>query len=163
VISAEGTREERKDTNTRRGSLKQPEDDEGWPSGAPPVGVTGKGIRASPEIRLRLGSKYLRFGLCSKGAPTWSWFVGASGSVEWIVGDKDLPMRNVRDPEFVDIKDADLPQLGEVDVVLFQGFRPGMTHEVWDKAGVGASVWCSRGLRAKERLPRGWSLTTKVM
>jgi hypothetical protein len=42
----------------------------------------------------------------SKGAPTWAWFVGASGSVEWIMGDKDLPVQNVRDPGFVNSKEA---------------------------------------------------------
>jgi hypothetical protein len=136
---------------------------EGWPAGVPRLGVTGEGVRDSREVRLGLGKKELKFGVWGKGTPTWAWFVGGSGSVEWIVGDKDLPVRNVRDPKFINSQDANLSSLGEVDVVLFQGFRPGMTHDVWSRTGVGAVVWCSRGLRAKERLPRGWSLTTKVM
>jgi hypothetical protein len=114
VKSVEGS-EDQKEKTMMRGRSKQPKDDEGRPSDIPKVGMTGKGIRASREIRLGLRSKDLRFGVWSQGAPTWSWFVGASGSVEWIVGDMDFPMQNARDPKFVNSKEADLPWSGEVD------------------------------------------------
>jgi hypothetical protein len=81
--------------------------------------------------------------------------------VEWTVGGKDLPIRNGRDAVFKEASVTRFEDLTEVDVVLFQDFRPSGQHAVWCRDSVEAIVWCNRGLRGKEKLPRGWSLTTK--
>jgi hypothetical protein len=124
-------------------------------------GVQGKGVRLSREIRLGLGRKEMSFGIWAKGSPTWAWYVGNAGSVEWMVGGSDLPFRNVRDTPHQDAKSTKWSELGKVDVVLCQDFRPGKQHEVWTCESVHAVVWCNRGLRGKERMPKGWTLTTK--
>jgi hypothetical protein len=81
--------------------------------------------------------------------------------MEWMVGGSDLPVRNARDIPFKKAKNTKWSDLEEVDVVLFQDFRPGKQHKAWAREDVNAVVWCNRGLRGKEVLPRGWSLTTK--
>jgi hypothetical protein len=123
--------------------------------------VGGKGVRASREVRLKIRSKETKFGVWAKNSPTWAWYVGNAGSVDWMVGGSDLPFRNARDAPFRDAKKTEWRDLEDVDVVLFQDFRPSKLHEVWSRDSVNAVVWCNRGLRGKETLPRGWSLTTK--
>jgi hypothetical protein len=56
-----------------------------------------------------------------------------------------------------------MTKLQEVDVVLFQDFKPGITHEVWLQRRVQTVVWLNQGLRGGERMPSGWSLTRKSL
>jgi hypothetical protein len=56
-----------------------------------------------------------------------------------------------------------LRELEEVDVVLFQDFKPGLTHAVWSQTRAQSVVRLNQGLRGRERMPEGWSLTRKVL
>ena len=124
-------------------------------------GVKGKGVQASRQIIVRGGM--LRFGVVSKGMPTWAWFVGSAGRVEWMLGGQDLPLRHTRDPKLVKYGEKGMNDLEEVDVVLFQDFKPGTNHEVWSQPRVEAVVWLNQGLRGRDRMPNGWSLTRKTL
>jgi hypothetical protein len=98
-----------------------------------------------------------------KGMPTWAWFVGSAGKVEWIIGGQDLPLRHPRDPELSKGGKEEMTKLMGVDVELFQDFKPGIKHEVWSQTRVQTVVWLSQGLRGGEKMPVGWSLTKQLL
>jgi hypothetical protein len=79
------------------------------------------------------------------------------------VGGNDLPLRHKRDAPHQKEREARWAKLAEVDVVLFQGWRPPLSHAAWSQAGVKTLVWFNPGLRKNERVPAGWSLTKKVL
>jgi hypothetical protein len=124
-------------------------------------GVTGKGVRDSRQVIVRRGS--LSFGVVAKGLPTLAWFVGSAGTVKWVVGGQDIPLRHPRDPEFARAGKEEWTRLGDVDVVLFQDYKPGITHEVWSEPKIQTVVWLNQGLRGGEKMPNGWSLTSKLL
>jgi hypothetical protein len=116
-------------------------------------GVEGKGVRASREVVIKQGG--IRFGIWARGTPTWAWFVGCTGHVHWMIGCKDLPMRQERDPAFIQSNEGDETKLDPVDAVLFQGCKPGQGHSVWAQREVSTVIWFNQGLRDKDKLPRG--------
>jgi hypothetical protein len=64
----------------------------------------------------------------------------------WTVGGNDLPLRHKRDAPHHKEREARWDKLAEVDVVLFQGWRPPLGHAEWSQAGVKAPVWFNQGL-----------------
>jgi hypothetical protein len=130
---------------------------------APAKGVMVAGIQDSREVRVRLGAKGLRFGIWGKECPTWARFVGISGDVRWMVGKGDVPVRNPRDTKFWLMGEAEIERLAPVDVVLFQGMRPGLKHGEWRVESVRMVVWLNQGFRGGERLPKGWTLTRELL
>jgi hypothetical protein len=127
----------------------------------PRRGVIRRGVRASREVIVGKGK--LRFGIWAKISPTWAWFVGGSGKVEWTIGGKDLPLRHQRDAPHHASKLAQWDKLAEVDAVLCQGWRPPFVHSVWSQPSVKTLVWFNQGLQRNEGLPTGWSLTKKTL
>jgi hypothetical protein len=125
-------------------------------------GVKGKGVRASREVSIKQAGG-IRFGIWAKDTPAWAWFVGCAGRVSWMLGGKDLPMRQPRDPKFLRINELEQTKLEPVDVVLFQGCKPGHGHSVWTHPEVTTVVWFNQGLRGEDKLPRGWTLTKKKL
>jgi hypothetical protein len=94
---------------------------------------------------------------------TVSWFVGGAGRIVWTVGGNDLLLRHKRDAPYHREKGICWEELAPVDVVLFQGWRPPLSHGAWSQAEVNILVWFNQGLRRQERLPTGWSLTKKSL
>jgi hypothetical protein len=92
-------------------------------------------VRESVAQVIHMGRSDQTFGVVSKGVPYWSWFAGGVGSCRWIHGNKDALVSGASKPEFNDLNKVELRELlkrDPVDVVLFDGCRPGANNPVWN-------------------------------
>ena len=72
-----------------------------------------------------------RIGIFSDAEPTWSWYVGCSGKIQWMVSDKDLPARTDTDPPWLLRSSTELGDLPQVEVLLVQGRWPEDSDRIW--------------------------------
>jgi hypothetical protein len=92
--------------------------------------VAHKGLIAEKAL-FTISKLSTRIGIFSDAEPTWSWYVGCSGKIQWMVSDKDLPARTDTDPPWLLRSSTELGDLPQVEVLLVQGRWPEDSDRIW--------------------------------
>lgn len=59
------------------------------------------------------------------------------------------------------MRDQTFESLDPVEVVLFQGLRPGTSHAVWSNSKVRCVIWYNHPFRSSDRRPIDWVITRR--
>ena len=101
-------------------------------------------------------------GVWVDGNPTWAWYVGSWGVVQWIYSDKERPGRIEGDPEHISrrVCAGNLPL---VEFILVQGEGPNKSFAIWEMNSLKAilRVGPAKERSAKTCAPPGWSMMSK--
>ena len=107
-----------------------------------------------------------RIGVVSDGHPSWAWYVGCLGEMQWIYSKHDLLGRLPNDPPWYQ-ETVDAEQLPPVDTVLVQGRWPERSSAIWKMKELRLVLRFSserrRGGRMNRTLPSEWKCTTLVL
>ena len=74
-------------------------------------------------------------GIVAEKSPTWAWYVGALGRVQWLVGSQDLIGRKPGDPPWL-AKTMKGLTFDDVEIILLQGDWGLIDEQIWDSKAV---------------------------
>ena len=87
------------------------------------------------------------------------------GDCRWIHGNEDAIVHGARKPRYVDSNRHDLGELlakEPVDIVLFDGCKPGVNNSVWACPEIEYVVWFYKN-SSRCTLPSGWKLESRSL
>ena len=90
-------------------------------------------IREHGAVTVRKG--HTPIGVVAEKSPTWAWYVGALGSVKWLVGTEDLIGRKPGDPPWL-AKTTNGLTIEDVEVILLQGDWGLIGEHIWKSKSV---------------------------
>ena len=90
-------------------------------------------VREQGAVTIRKG--YTPIGVVAEKSPTWAWYVGALGSVKWLVGTQDLIGRKPGDPPWLAKTTTGLI-LEDVEIILLQGEWGLIDEQIWKSKSV---------------------------
>ena len=90
-------------------------------------------VQEQCEVTVRKGNTSI--GVVSDRSPTWAWYVGALGKVQWLVGTEDLIGRKQGDPPWL-AKTTKGLTLNDVEIILLQGDWGLLDEQIWKSKSV---------------------------
>ena len=137
--------------------------------------VAHKGLIAE-KAQFTIKKLSTRIGIFSDAEPTWSWYVGCSGTIQWMVSDKDLPARTDTDAPWLRRATTELGNLPPVEVLLVQGRWPEDSDRIWKSSELKIALQvvkkptASRGVGKRKRSkpmarpsPEGWEYGSYIL
>jgi hypothetical protein len=82
------------------------------------------------------------------------------GQCRWVYGDEDAIVQGIGKPRFVDMSKMELHKLLKdkpVEIVLFDGYWPGINYPMWTSPDVRYMIW-SHPSSNRFVAPKGWLL-----
>ena len=124
-------------------------------------------IHEQGAVTVRKG--HTPIGIVAEKSPTWAWYVGALGKVQWLVGSKDLIGRRPGDPPWL-AKTMKGLTFDDVEIILLQGDWGLIDKQIWESKSVTLILKApkahlgSRGSRGEKhrRKRRRLNATSKV-
>lgn len=96
------------------------------------VGILDALVRS--QLLFSLNKGYTPIGILSDSVTTWAWFVDGLGSLKWVAGPRNIPIRIGGDPPWFASYGNNLER--EVGIVLTQGAWYYIPEEIWTSNSV---------------------------